>query len=213
MTTEILVAQALIEIQAVGFVIDHPITFKSGIQSPVYVDNRRFPFFPPQWGVVITSFGELLVKKKISFDVIAGIETAGIPHSAALGYSLKKPSVFIRKAAKDHGTKKLIEGGEVSGKRVILIEDHITTGGSSLHGVQALKEAGASVVCCLAITSYGFSDATDAFATAGVPLYTLTSFSDIVTEAVKQKKLTPAQVSIVHEWMNDPQSWGKKGTL
>src|SRR5689334_20369405 len=115
------IAKTLLDIKAVGFALEKPITFKSGIISPVYVDNRRFPFFPKQWKEVIKGFAALSEAKKLQFDVIAGIETAGIPHSAALGFFLQKPSVFVRKAAKDHGTKKMIEGGDVKGKKVLLI--------------------------------------------------------------------------------------------
>lgn len=202
--TSLKVAQALLEIKAVGFP-DQPITFKSGIKSPVYVDNRRFPFYPAAWKTVIEGFAAL--SQTVEFEVIAGIETAGIPHSAALGLFLQQPSVFVRKQVKDHGTKKRVEGGVVEGKRVLLIEDHITTGGSSLSGVAALRAEGATVTDCFAITSYEFAEAEQAFAEAGVTLHTLTSFSQILSVAENQSILQPSSLASVKNWLADPHHW------
>lgn len=202
------VAKALLEIDAIGFV-QHPITFKSGMKSPVYVDNRRLPFNPEQWHVVIGGFIQLIEELGLQFDVIAGIETAGIPHSSVLAYELNKPSVFVRKAAKDHGTKKMIEGGDVKGKRVLLIEDHITTGGSSLHGVTHLEESGATVVACLAITSYGFKESLEEFKQANVSLHVLTQFKDILPAAIAAGKCTEGQKTEVEKWLQDPWKWGE----
>lgn len=204
------VAQALLSIKAIGFVVDKPITFKSGIVSPVYIDNRKLPFHPNAWNVVLRGFKQLLQDAELVFDVIAGIETAGIPHSAALGYALEVPSVFVRKATKDHGKKKMIEGGEVSGKTVLLLEDHITTGGSSLAGVKALRDAGATVTDCIAITSYGFTSANDNFAQARVGLHTLTSFDQILPLAVDSKIISATEQSIVESWLQDPAGWAKQ---
>lgn len=201
------IAQTLLEIQAVGFALEQPIRFKSGLLSPVYVDNRRFPYFPQQWRRVIEGFTQLLQEKSLEFEIVAGIETAGIPHSAALGYTLQKPSVFIRKAAKDHGTKKMVEGGEVAGKKVLLIEDHITTGMSSLHGVRELKNAGAEVVACLSITSYEWPEAEQAFAKEQVQQFSLTSFAEILAEAERQNLITQQQSQLIHAWQQDPQAW------
>ena len=204
------IAQALLKIGAVGFKPENPITFKSGIISPVYVDNRRFPFYPKEWKLVIEGFQNLVSKDKIDFDVLAGIETAGIPHSAALGYVMNKSSVFVRKKVKDHGTKSRIEGGSVKAKKVLLLEDLVTTGGSSLAGVEALREDGAIVKNCLIIVSYGFKEATIAFAKAGVKLHALTNFSVILEEALKQNLFTQKQKVILEDWFQDPWGWGKR---
>ena len=109
-------------------------------------------------------------RRQHSFDVIGGIEAAGIPHSAALGFATAMPSIFIRKEAKEHGTKKRVEGGNVTGKRVLLVEDLVTTGMSSLSGVEALRAEGAIVEDCLAIISYGFPGRKEKFAAAGVTI-------------------------------------------
>lgn len=201
------VAEALLAIGGVGFRVADPITFKSGIVSPVYCDNRTFPFWPSQWRKVIDGFAALIEREAIGFDVLGGIEAAGIPHSAALAYSLGRPSVFIRKQAKDHGKRARIEGGDVEGKRVLLIEDLVTTGGSSLSGVQALRDAGATVTDCLSIISYGFVEAQDAFSAAGVRLHTLTSFDAVLREALRTNLLDTGSAAAIEAWMRDPHGW------
>jgi orotate phosphoribosyltransferase len=203
------VARALLDIQAVVFTPHAPVTFKSGIKSPVYVDNRRLPFWPAQWQIVIEGLQQMIAAHDIAFDVIAGIAAGGIPHSAALAYTLKKPSVFVRKEAKEHGTRGQIEGGDVSGQRVLLVEDMVTTGGSSLAGVDALRAAQATVKDCLCITSYGFAEANAAFASAKVCLLPLTPFSAIVIEASKMGLFDQAALDLVEAWMRDPLHWGE----
>jgi orotate phosphoribosyltransferase len=207
------VAEALIEIKGVGFRPSDPITFKSGLKSPVYCDNRTFPFWPEQWAKVIHGFEKLITDGNISFDVIGGIEAAGIPHSAALGFSMSRPSIFIRKEAKEHGTKKRVEGGDVSGKRVLLVEDLVTTGGSSLSGIEALRAEGAIVTDCLAIISYGFSDAMEKFAAAGVRLYPLTTFGAVLQIAVSRSIIDEAGAARVRNWLKDPHGWAKQRGL
>jgi orotate phosphoribosyltransferase len=203
------VARALLEIQAVVFSPYAPMTLKSGIKSPVYVDNRRLPFWPAQWQIVIEGFQQMIAAQNIAFDVIAGIAAGGIPHSAALAYTLKKPSVFVRKEAKEHGTRGQIEGGDVSRKRVLLVEDMVTTGGSSLAGVDALRTAEATVRDCLCITSYGFTEATEAFKSANVRLYPLAPFSTIVIEASRMGLFDQDALDLVEAWMRDPYHWEK----
>ena len=134
------IARALLEIEAVQFRPDDPVTFKSGMISPVYVDNRRLIFHPHAWSLVIEGFRAHIAAQGLAFDVIAGIEAAGIPHSSVLAYTLGAPSVFVRKQAKEHGLKSAVEGGDVTGQRVLLVEDMVTTGGSSLKGVESLRE-------------------------------------------------------------------------
>ncbi|GAB4424482.1 MAG: orotate phosphoribosyltransferase [Anaerolineae bacterium] len=201
------VANALLDIGAVVFTPHEPVTFKSGIVSPVYVDNRRLPFWPAQWRVVIQAFQQTIEQQKLAFEVIAGIETAGIPHSAALAYALGTPSVFVRKQAKDHGLRSRVEGGEVKGRRVLLIEDLVTTGSSSLAGVEALRDAGAIVEHCLCITSYGFPEAVRAFEQARVRLHVLVPFAAIVVEAARRGLFGADELSILEAWLRDPHGW------
>lgn len=203
------VARALLEINAVGFTPDKPVTFKSGIISPVYVDNRVLPFHPIQWHIIIEGFQTLLAGASIPFDVLAGVAVGGIPHSSALAYALNRPSVFVRQAAKEHGKQKRIEGGDVRGRRVLLVEDLVTTGGSSLDGVNALRAEGAIVEHVTAIVSYDFAEAERAFSGANVQLHTLTNFTALLEEGLLMGKLTQEQLALVSQWFKDPYTWGR----
>ncbi|MEO0565163.1 MAG: orotate phosphoribosyltransferase [Chloroflexota bacterium] len=201
------VADALLDIGAVGFTPDAPITFKSGILSPVYVDNRRLPFHPKAWNHVIDGLRAWIREHEIAFDAIAGIEAAGIPHSAALGYSMERPSLFVRKQPKGHGKGRQVEGGDVAGKQVLLIEDLVTTGGSSLAGVAALREADAVVTDCIAIVSYEFDAALQAFADADVRLHILAPFTQIAERAQTRGILSEAALAEIEAWRAAPYDW------
>lgn len=203
------VARGLLDIKAVVFTPDAPLTFKSGIQSPVYVDNRRLPFWPEQWRTVIEAMQAYITAAQPAYDIIAGIAAGGVPHSSALAYQLGVPSVFVRKEAKGHGTGSRIEGGDVTGQRVLLVEDLVTTGGSSLAGVDALREAGAVVTDCLCIVTYGFAEARAAFQQAGMTLHPLTPFLTLVDEALGMGHFGPAERDLIAAWMDDPHNWGK----
>lgn len=207
MQSENLIAKALLKVGAIGFSFDQPITFVSGILAPVYVDNRRLPYYPDQWQLILNAMKTTMEQLPNQTEVIAGIETAGIPHSSALGLLTRTPSVFIRKKPKDHGTRSRIEGGDVKGKRVLLIEDMATTGGSSLRGVEALVEAGAAVTDCLVITSYGFPECQVAFDKAKVKLHLLCPFKRILKEALNQQIINQKQMQIVNNWMLNPREW------
>jgi orotate phosphoribosyltransferase len=201
------VARALLEINAVGFSPDKPITFKSGILSPVYVDNRILPFHPVQWHTVIEGFETVIAAEGLNFDVLAGVAVGGIPHSSALAYTMGRPSVFVRKEAKEHGKQQRIEGGDVRGKRVLLVEDLVTTGSSSLDGITALRAEGAAVEHVLAIVSYGLSESQRNFAEASINLHTLTNFTVILEEALMMGKLGQAEMAVINDWFKDPYAW------
>ncbi len=204
------VAQALLKIGAVGFRTENPIQFKSGIWSPVYVDNRLFTSNPNEWQDVIRGFQDLIKEKALSFDMIAGIESAGISHSAVLGYEEKKPMVYVKKETKGHGMKKRIEGGKVQGKQMLLLEDLVSTGGSSISGANVLREEGARVDDCIVIVSYDFEEAAENFEGAKVNLHTLTSFPVILEEALATGKITEQESETVKDWLSDPHGWAEK---
>jgi len=204
------IAEALIAIEGVAFLPTAPITFKSGIKSPVYCDNRRFPFWPEQWAKVIRGFEALIAEREIPVDVVAGVEAAGIPHSAALGFSMRLPSVFIRKEVKEHGTRKRVEGGDVTDRLVVLVEDLVTTGGSSIAAVEALRAEGAHVSDCLAIISYNFPEAVALFENAGVRLHAAKTFQAVVECAVERKMIDAAGAAVVRDWLEEPRSWAKR---
>jgi orotate phosphoribosyltransferase len=204
------IAEALLAIEGVGFRTSSPITFKSGIKSPVYCDNRKFPFHPDQWSKVIRGFEMLIDKRSIPLDVIGGVEAAGIPHSAALGFAMQKPSIFIRKEPKEHGTKKRVEGGDVSGKRVVLVEDLVTTGSSSIAAIEALRAEGANVSDCLAIISYNFPEATEMFERSGVRLNAVTDFDTVLTISRERGTIGEEEAALVRDWLSEPHGWAKR---
>jgi orotate phosphoribosyltransferase len=204
------IARALLEIGAVGFKPTEPLTFKSGIISPVYVDNRTFPYHPEKLKLVIEGFENLIRQNNLEFDLVAGIATGGIPYSAVLGYRLDKPSIYIRKEAKGYGKGKRIEGGEVKDKKVLLVEDLVSTGSSSLSGVNALREEGATTEDCVIIIGYGFQEAQENFEKEKVKLYSLTTFPIVFKEAVEMKIITEDVKKIVEDWLSDPHGWARR---
>lgn len=197
-------ARALLDAGTVTLRPAEPVTFKSGLRSPVYVDNRRLISQPGPWRVVVEAFAAALPAGEVT---IAGVESAGIPHSSALAYATGRPSVFVRKAAKEHGLARRIEGGDVAGRNVVLVEDMVTTGGSSLSAVEALRGAGAEVRDCLAIITYGFAEAYEAFAAANLTLTTLTTFDTVVGEAVGRGVVGEREAALVRDWLADPHAW------
>lgn len=207
MNTKQSIAKALLDIGAVGFSPDAPITFKSGIRSPVYVDNRALIYHPPAWHTIVEGFRSLFDAAGLDFNIIAGVAVGGVPHSSALAYILHRPSVFVRKEDKAHGKGRRIEGGDVRHKRVLLVEDLITTGGSSLSAVDALRAAGARVTDVAAIISYGFSAASDTFDGVGIRLHTLTDFAAVLQEAQTRGALDESEIALVRRWLADPYNW------
>lgn len=204
------IAKALLDIGAVGFTPGAPITFKSGIVSPVYVDNRILIYHPDPWHRVVKGFATIIADLALEFDLIAGVAVGGVPHSSALAYSLNKPSVFIRKASKGHGKAQRIEGGEVEGKRVLLVEDLVTTAGSSLSALAALREQGALVTDMVAILSYGFMEAREALKDAGVELHTLTDFAVLLEQALQREMFGERDEAVIRRWFADPHHWDSK---
>lgn len=201
------IAQALMDAEVLSLTFNNPVTFKSGIVAPVYLDNRRIPSRPQAWQTIIAGMQSMVESMALDFDIIAGIETAGIPHGAALAYAMGKPFVFVRKSAKGHGMKRRVEGGNVTATKVLLIEDQISTGGSSLSGVEALREEGAIVEDCLSITSYGFAEAARNFNESGVKLHVLASFPMIVEYAAKAGVISATEMTLITDWLRDPHDW------
>lgn len=200
-------AQAILAAGVVGFAFDAPRTFKSGIKSPIYLDNRRLLGHPREWHVIIRALEMTIEALRLSSPMIAGIETAGIPHSAALAYKMNLPTVFVRKQAKEHGLQQRIEGGDVKHRSVVLIEDQVTTGGSSLSAVQALRDSGAIVEHLIAITSYGFSESVEAFQRAGVKLHVMVTFADLLPALRASGRLSGPQMETLEHWLLNPMAW------
>jgi orotate phosphoribosyltransferase len=201
------VAGALLAAGVLGVTPDAPVTFASGLRSPVYVDGRRLPFHPPAWRTVIEACAARVGRERISPQVISGVEAAGIPHSSALAWRLELPCVFVRKQPKEHGLGRRVEGGDIGGLRVLLVEDMVTTGGSSLSAIEALRADGARADDCLAIVSYAFAEAFERFASAGVRLHVMARVEDLVREAHASGLIGDAEMSAVDDWLADPGGW------
>ena len=217
MTTsaEKLVAETLIAAGAVFFVPDAPVTFASGIRSPVYMDTRRLLAAPELWSGVIEELTKAAYRQKggaagvadSGAEIVAGVAVGGIPHSTAVALQAGLPSCFVRKQAKEHGRGKAIEGADVEGRKVVLVEDVITTGGSSLDAVMSLQEAGAEVVGCVAIAGYDLDGASDKFAESGVPLCLLAPFPTVLEAAEASGSFPQEAIDEARRWHQDPHGW------
>ncbi|GAB4499528.1 MAG: orotate phosphoribosyltransferase [Saprospiraceae bacterium] len=201
------VARNLLEIKAVKLSPRDPFTWASGLLSPIYCDNRVALSHPK----VRTFLKNCLAEKSAlfgDFDVVAGVATAGIPHGVLLADVLEKPFVYVRSSAKEHGRRNQIEGELHAGQSVLVIEDLISTGGSSLLAVDALREAGAEVVGVLAIFQYGFEKAHTAFTKEQVKFQTLTNYDALVQEAVRTGYVTEEDLKTLKKWRENPDGWG-----
>ena len=200
------VARHLLEIKAVKLSPNEPFTWASGILSPIYCDNRVALSYP-----AVRNFLKQCLKEaseEFEFDTVAGVATAGIPHGILLADALKKPFVYVRPSAKDHGRRNLIEGELPANARVLVVEDLISTGGSCLRAVDALKEAGAEVSGVLAIFQYGFEQAAQEFGKYQLPLHTLSDYDTLVEEALAIGYITEKDLSTLRKWRENPQGWG-----
>ena len=194
------VAKALLDANAINFNANSPITLKSGIVSPIYIDSRVLLSCPKEWRVIIECFRLLMNSRQLNYDVLAGVASGGIPHCSVLSYLLKCPSVFVRKETKNHGLQKEIEGLDVNGKLVILVEDNITTGGSSIEAIQKLRNAKAKVTDVLSIISYGFNSTKELFDSYQVRVHTLTSFDTLLYVARNRGLITENEFDTIGKW-------------
>lgn len=204
---EKLVAHALLKTKAVKLNVKEPFIFVSGIKSPIYCDNRHVIGFPVERKIIVNEFIKVLKDK--DFDIAAGTATAGIPWASFIADGLEKPLCYIRTEKKDHGRAKQVEGASCSGKKVILIEDLISTGGSSIKALEALREEGGTCDEVLSIFSYEFKKAYENFSNVKVEWSSLSCFSSLIELAKEDKYLTENEAAIALEWSKDPDSWGK----
>jgi orotate phosphoribosyltransferase len=208
MTHSASVAQQLLQIKAIKLNPQNPFTWASGLRSPIYCDNRISLSYPEVRKNIVSAFVHLSASFD-TFDTIAGVATAGIPHGALLANALDLPFVYVRAKAKDHGRQNLIEGQLKGGEKVLVVEDLISTGGSSMAAVDALREAGCVVVGVVAIFTYGFETANSVFAAANCPLKTITNYDVLVEEAVKINYINPDELALLKAWREDPADWTK----
>lgn len=201
-------AEYLLQIKAIKLQPSNPFTWASGWNSPIYCDNRKTLSFPEVRSYIRDSLTALVRKLYPRADIIAGVATGAIAHGALVADKLGLPFIYVRSGAKEHGLGNQIEGYFIPGQKVVVIEDLISTGGSSLSAVRALSEAGCDVLGMLAIFSYEFKKASDAFAAENCALHTLSNYSVLVDTAVKTGYIGQAEVETLKKWRVDPSTWG-----
>ena len=208
-TAEALVKAAL-EIGAIKLKPKDPFTWASGYRMPIYNDNRLLLSNAESRLLVAQGFSEQIAAHNLSPDVIAGTATAGIPHATTLADYLKLPLSYVRSKAKEHGLQNRLEGAPISGKKVVLVEDLVSTGGSSLSALKAIREEGGEITHCLSIFSYGFPKAADLFSEAAAQYLSLLDFSLLLKIAQEVNYLDSSEAELLSAWQVDPFAWGEQ---
>ncbi len=200
------IAKNLLEIKAIKLSPQNPFTWASGMLSPIYCDNRITLSYPEVRKSIVEG---MVVRSKDfeDFDMVAGVATAGIPHGALLAHALGKPFCYVRSKPKAHGRQNLIEGLIKGGEKILVVEDLISTGGSSVQAVDALRAEGCQVQGVLAIFTYGFDKATSTFEAAKCPFKTLTDYDTLLTEAINSNYIKAQELNLLKEWRQHPQEW------
>lgn len=202
-------AKALMDIKAVLLRPQEPFTWASGWHSPIYCDNRRILSHPELRAQVAQWLADKAMELYPEAEVVAGVATGAIAHGVLAADRMQKPFVYVRPKPKDHGTGSQIEGELAPGKKVVVIEDLISTGMSSLAAVKALRDAGAEVLGMVAIFTYGFDLAAKRFEEDNVQLDTLSNYSALVEVASETGYISSAAKTLLHEWRENPSEWGK----
>ncbi len=202
-------ASKLLEINAIKLQPDAPFTWASGWKSPFYCDNRKTLSYPGLRNFVKLEICHTIAEHFPKVEAIAGVATGAIAQGALVAEELSLPFAYVRSKPKDHGMENLIEGELKAGAKVVVIEDLISTGGSSLKAVEALRKYGCEVIGMVASYTYGFPVAEKAFADAGVKLVTLTDYEHVVEQAVATGYIRQEHVEMLHEWRKDPANWKK----
>ncbi|WP_259067809.1 orotate phosphoribosyltransferase [Mucilaginibacter sp. X4EP1] len=203
------VAEFLLQIKAIKLQPNNPFTWASGWKSPIYCDNRITLSHPTIRTYIRQQLTRLVQEVFGPVGCVAGVATAGIPQGALIAQELGLPFIYVRSKPKDHGTGNLIEGEVLSGKRVIVVEDLVSTGKSSLQAVEALRAAEYDVAGLVAIFSYGFDVATENFKEANCPFYTLSNYGALIKYASENQYISKQDVQLLEQWREDPANWGK----
>ncbi|MBD1392359.1 orotate phosphoribosyltransferase [Mucilaginibacter glaciei] len=207
--TEQQVAEFLLQIKAIKLQPNNPFTWASGWKSPIYCDNRVTLSHPTIRTYIRQQLTSAIQEMFGSVGCIAGVATAGIPQGALVAQELGLPFIYVRAKPKEHGTGNLIEGEISPGKRVVVIEDLISTGKSSLQAVEALRDAGYTVAGLAAIFSYGFDVAAENFKNAKCPYFTLSNYNALIKYAEAHQYISTADVEMLKQWRDQPSTWGK----
>jgi orotate phosphoribosyltransferase len=202
------VAEFLLQIKAVRLQPEKPFTWASGIKSPIYCDNRKTLSYPKIRTYIRQQFVEMINENFGKPDVIAGVATGGIAIGALVAQEMGLPFVYVRSEPKKHGMTNMIEGDVESGQNVVVVEDLISTGGSSVKAVEALREKGCTVKGMVAIFTYGFDEAVQNFKKAKCKVATLTDYNKLLAAAVKKEYIDEKQIRSLKEWRSNPTAWG-----
>ncbi|MCH5306214.1 MAG: orotate phosphoribosyltransferase [Rikenella sp.] len=203
------IAQTLLQIKAIKLSPANPFTWASGWRSPIYCDNRKTLSFPEARREIYTAFAALVAEKYPQAEVIAGVATGAIACGVLTAEELGKPFIYVRSAPKDHGMANQVEGFFEPGAKVVVVEDLISTGGSSLKAVEALRTASCEVLGMVAIFTYGFPTAADNFARAGVALDTLSNYNTLIELAAEQNYIDPDDMDTLRKWRQAPDTWDR----
>lgn len=201
------IAEILLKVKAVKLQPNNPFTWASGWKSPIYCDNRVTLSYPKERTHIRQAFVDAILNRFGKPDIIAGVATGGIPQGTLVAQELGLPFIYIRSAAKSHGLGNMIEGHYEQGQRVILIEDLISTGGSSLKAVQSLREASLDVKGLVAIFNYGFKDANENFKNSECPFITLTDYSVLIEQALNSNYIRKEDLTLLQNWKENPSIW------
>lgn len=203
------IAEFLLQIKAIKLQPAKPFTWASGWKSPIYCDNRVTLSHPSIRTYIRQKFSEIIQEEFGSVGMIAGVATAGIPQGVLVAQDLGLPFAYVRTAAKDHGRENLIEGEVISGQRVVVIEDLVSTGKSSLKAVEALRKAGCDVVGLVSIFTYGLDAAEANFKQAKCRHLSLSNYNALIDFAIEHNYITKEDARTLQEWRKDPENWGK----
>jgi orotate phosphoribosyltransferase len=206
-TLKTMFAEKLLKIKAIKLQPNNPFTWASGWKSPFYCDNRKTLSYPELRNFVKLEFCTRILEEFPEVEAIAGVATGAIPQGAMIADELNLPFVYVRSKPKDHGLENLIEGELKPETKVVVVEDLVSTGGSSLKAVDALRHYGCEVIGMVASYTYGFPVSVKAFDDAKVKLVTLTDYESVVQQALKTGYISEADVEVLHEWRKDPEHW------
>ena len=208
MTDAKAVAEKLLQVNAVKLNPENPFTWASGWKSPIYCDNRKILSFPYTRDFIKSELCNTIFEKFPDVEVLAGVATAGIAWGAMGADQLKLPYIYVRPKPKEHGLGNQIEGYYEPGQKVVVIEDLVSTGKSSLQVVDVLKEAGFIIAGMVSIFTYGFPNATEMFGKAGIKYHSLTDYSTLIQLAIEKGIIVQEQAEVLLKWRNDPEGWG-----
>ncbi len=206
-TNEYAVAEKLLEVQAVKLDMSKPFTWASGWKSPIYCDNRRVLSYPYVRDFIKSELCSIIFEQFPEADALAGVATAGIAWGAMAADQLKLPFMYVRPKPKEHGMGNQIEGAYEAGQKILVIEDLVSTGKSSLQVCDVLKDAGMEIIGMVSIFTYGFPEASDAFNKAGIPLKSLTNYEVLVNRAIEKGLVEENQLKTLLNWRMNPSGW------